>query len=137
VNEFPECSKRIYSYLKRTQIACDEVDKELFFRHQSKGGWPFSTAAHGWPISDCTAEGLKAVLALNKQQNLLLTATTTSLSIVDLVSVDMLNNACDVILSLQNNDGGWATYENNRGYGWLVVIDFFVCNAYCYCTFYK
>lgn len=28
------------------------------------GGWPFSTAAHGWPIADCTAEGLKGVLAL-------------------------------------------------------------------------
>lgn len=25
-----------------------------------QGGWPFSTAAHGWPISDCTSEGLKA-----------------------------------------------------------------------------
>ncbi|KAI3681373.1 hypothetical protein L6452_36167 [Arctium lappa] len=23
------------------------------------GAWPFSTADHGWPISDCTAEGLK------------------------------------------------------------------------------
>ena len=35
-----------------------------FYRHVSEGGWPFSTAAHGWPISDCTAEGLKAVLVL-------------------------------------------------------------------------
>ena len=23
-----------------------------------------------------------------------------------------------VLLTLQNPDGGWATYENNRGYGW-------------------
>ena len=30
----------------------------------SEGGWPFSSSAHGWPISDCTAEGLKAVLCL-------------------------------------------------------------------------
>ena len=30
----------------------------------ASGGWPFSTAAHGWPIADCTAEGLKGVLAL-------------------------------------------------------------------------
>ncbi len=36
------------------QEQCDR-----FFRHVSKGGWPFSTSTHGWPISDCTAEGLK------------------------------------------------------------------------------
>lgn len=44
-------------YLDRTQIRGDEVDNEYWFRHISKGGWPFSTAAHGWPIADCTAEG--------------------------------------------------------------------------------
>jgi len=44
---FPECAKKIYSYLDRTQIASDEKDRERYFRHASKGGWPFSTAAHG------------------------------------------------------------------------------------------
>jgi squalene cyclase len=29
------------------------------YRHINKGGWPFSTQDHGWPVSDCTAEGLK------------------------------------------------------------------------------
>lgn len=23
-----------------------------------------------------------------------------------------------ILLSYQNGDGGWATYEDNRGYGW-------------------
>lgn len=32
-----------------------------WYRHISKGAWPFSTADHGWPISDCTAEGLKVI----------------------------------------------------------------------------
>lgn len=32
---------------------------DFWYRHISKGAWPFSTADHGWPISDCTAEGLK------------------------------------------------------------------------------
>ena len=65
VDTFPECSEKIYSYLKKTQIADDEVDREKYFRQVSKGGWPFSSAAHGWPISDCTAEGLKGVLAMH------------------------------------------------------------------------
>jgi hypothetical protein len=35
-----------------------------FYRHISKGAWPFSSRDHGWPISDCSSEGLKAALAL-------------------------------------------------------------------------
>ncbi|XLR27209.1 hypothetical protein S83_055109, partial [Arachis hypogaea] len=31
-----------------------------------KGAWPFSTRDHGWLISDCTSEGLKAALLLSK-----------------------------------------------------------------------
>jgi cycloartenol synthase len=30
-----------------------------WYRHISKGGWNFSTQENGWPVSDCTAEGLK------------------------------------------------------------------------------
>ncbi|KAL0899216.1 hypothetical protein Bca101_083177 [Brassica carinata] len=44
---------------------CPE-DLSYWYRHISKGAWPFSTADHGWPISDCTAEGLKATLLLSK-----------------------------------------------------------------------
>lgn len=62
------------------------------------GGWPFSTAAHGWPISDCTAEGLKGVLALH------------GLNRADIVTPELrisdrrLCDACDVILSFHNAD---------------------------------
>lgn len=35
-----------------------------YYRHISKGAWPFSSRDHGWPISDCSSEGLKAALAL-------------------------------------------------------------------------
>ena len=49
--KFPACARKVYSYLKRTQIAADEKDREKYFRHISKGGWPFSTAAHGFASS--------------------------------------------------------------------------------------
>jgi hypothetical protein len=47
-------------------------------------------------------------------------------------SDDRLFDAVNVLLTLQNADGGWATYENNRGYGkshtlddmFLVVLSF-------------
>ncbi|CAI7907590.1 unnamed protein product [Closterium sp. NIES-53] len=35
-----------------------------WYRHISRGAWPFSTRDHGWPISDCSSEGLKASLIL-------------------------------------------------------------------------
>ncbi|THG23160.1 hypothetical protein TEA_008068 [Camellia sinensis var. sinensis] len=83
---------------------------DFWYRHISKGAWPFSTADHGWPISDCTAEGLKAVLLLSKQSS-------------DIVGkpldVMRLYDAVNVILSLQNSDGGFATYELTRSYSWL------------------
>ncbi len=39
-------------------------DLSKWYRHISKGAWPFSTRDHGWPIADCSSEGLKAALAL-------------------------------------------------------------------------
>lgn len=65
----------------------------------------------GWPISDCTAEGLKAALAVKKHHALV----PASGGIPD----DRLFDAVTVILSFQNPDGGWATYELNRGWNWF------------------
>ena len=130
--EFPECAKKIYDYLDRTQIATDEDNREYYYRHVSKGGWPFSTAAHGWPISDCTAEGLKGILSLHK---------TNLISPKDKISDERLKDAVNVLLTLHNGDGGWATYENNRGYGWYEMLnpsevfgDIMIDYSYVECT---
>jgi hypothetical protein len=40
-------------------------DLNDLYRHTSKGAWPFSIADHGWPISDCNAEGLKVNSVIN------------------------------------------------------------------------
>ena len=94
--------------------------RRRYYRHLSHGGWPFSTAAHGWPISDCTAEGLKAVLALRVDRGLVGGLSDKALaSIPD----QRLFAAVEVLLTLQNSDGGWATYENNRGYGWYETLN--------------
>lgn len=50
---------RAYDYVEVSQVRQEVDDRETYFRHVSVGGWPFSTRDHGWPISDCTAEGLK------------------------------------------------------------------------------
>ena len=39
------------------------------------------------------------------------------------ISDERLKDAVNVILSYHNVDGGWATYENNRGYGWYEMLN--------------
>lgn len=133
---YPDCLRKAYSYFDRTQIKNDEENREYYFRHISKGGWPFSTAAHGWPISDCTAEGLKAVITLHRLHD-----KYSLLPGDKLISKERLKEAVDVILSYQNFDGGWATYENNRGYGWYELLnpsevfgDIMIDYSYVECT---
>jgi squalene cyclase len=50
-----------HGYIRDNQVLADVPDRARAYRDASRGGWPFSTRAHGWPISDCTAEGLKAL----------------------------------------------------------------------------
>lgn len=78
-------------------------NRDYFYRHVSKGGWPFSTSAHGWPISDCTGEGLKATFALMKCDTISQGIENGSLAPMDW---DRIKDAINVILTLQNEDGG-------------------------------
>jgi lanosterol synthase len=61
-------------------------------------------------VSDCTAEGLKAVIMLQKLDY-------TS----ELIDDSRLKDAVNILLSLQNEGGGFASYENIRGPGWLLI----------------
>jgi len=117
-----------FTYIEANQVLEDVDQKDRCFRHASKGGWPFSSRAHGWPISDCTAEGLKACLAIEA-------ATGRALDRW------RLDAAADLMLSLQNEDGGWATYELTRGPAWLESLnasdcfrDIMIDYSYVECT---
>ncbi|RKH20261.1 2,3-oxidosqualene cyclase [Corallococcus praedator] len=98
--------ERAGRFLEAEQVLEDSHQAARHHRHPSRGGWPFSTRAHGWPISDCTAEGLKACLLLEPLG-------------LNRVPRERLAQAVEFILSLQNRDGGWATYEQQRGPRWL------------------
>uniref|UniRef100_A0A7S2U1C0 Terpene cyclase/mutase family member n=1 Tax=Lotharella oceanica TaxID=641309 RepID=A0A7S2U1C0_9EUKA len=146
--EFPQMTRMAYEYFERTQILSTEVSKKSpayayedeesrrkYYRHVSEGGWPFSTSAHGWPISDCTSEGLKGVLLLRELNAIKNWGKSPK------ISDQRLFNACNVLLTLQNFDGGFATYENNRGYGWYEALnpsevfgDIMIDYSYVECT---
>ncbi len=65
---FKETVAKAYHYFDISQVAEETENREQFFRHIAKGAWPFSTQDHGWPISDCTSEGLKATIATNPER---------------------------------------------------------------------
>ncbi len=108
-----EVIKNCYHYAEISQILEDPPGTREFFRHTSKGGWPFSTLEHGWPITDCTSEGLKTAIKTHQ----------LSISLGKKIDNQRLQWAADLILSWQNKDGGWASYELTRGPKWLEKIN--------------
>ena len=102
--------EKAYAFVRDNQIIEELPDKEMHYRHRCLGGWPFSTRPHGWPIADCTGEGLKSALALEGR-------------FLPGVPPALLHEALETILSFQNEDGGFATYELKRGGDWLEAFN--------------
>ncbi|XP_061990167.1 cycloartenol synthase-like isoform X1 [Rosa rugosa] len=115
VNEYGSVLKKAHYFIKNTQVRRDSYGNlSYWYRHISKGGWPFSTPDNGWPVSDCTAEGLKAALLLSHMPCEI---------VGEAISADQLHDAVNVVLSLQNSNGGFASYELTRSYAWLEMIN--------------
>jgi lanosterol synthase len=96
-------------FLDETQVFTNPLHYKEANRHLSKGSWPFSTKLHGYSVSDCTAEGLKCFLNVKDK----------SCSI----SEERMYEAVNVLLSLQNSDGGFSGYESIRGPTWLELFN--------------
>ena len=111
-----EASKAVldgaYEFVRDNQIPEDVPEFEKFFRHRSRGGWPFSNRPHGWPITDCTAEGFKVAVKLEGSQ-----------APSDRIPEDLLRDSVRLMLSWQNEDGGWASYEKQRGGAWIEALN--------------
>jgi squalene/oxidosqualene cyclase-like protein len=108
--EFATMAEGAHRFIDENQVLDDVDQRERYFRDPSKGGWPFSNRAHGWPIVDCTALGLLAALALKPH------AKTP-------IGTARLLDAVDLLLFWQNNDGGWGTYEKQRVGAWLETLN--------------
>ncbi|KAL8462769.1 hypothetical protein ACS0TY_033696 [Phlomoides rotata] len=114
-HEYDVMLKKAHEFIKLSQIRKDSSGHlSCWYRHTSKGGWPFSTADNGWPVSDCTAQGLNVALMLSQ----------LPLEIAgNALEPDKLYDAVDLILSLQNISGGFASYELTRSYTWLEMMN--------------
>ncbi|WOO77353.1 Lanosterol synthase [Vanrija pseudolonga] len=116
----PENKESVLSmldWLDKCQMRANPIHWHDGYRHASKGAWPFSTPEQSYTVSDCTAEGLKAVIQL---QSLKFTPKP--------VTLDRMHDSVDILLSMQNPTGGFASYELTRGSAkmeWLNAAEVF------------
>ncbi|RIB00665.1 lanosterol synthase [Gigaspora rosea] len=92
-------------FLEDAQIKKNPKDSKRCYRDNTLGAWGFSTRDQGYNVSDCASVGIKAVLNLQKK----LSYTP------DLIPKERLYQTIDILLSMQNTDGGFASYERTRG----------------------
>ena len=94
----PESLTRGARYLSGQQISESSFDPHAEFRIDPTGGWCFSERAHGWPVSDCTAEALIALLRARPEA----------------LGREEAARAARFVLRCQNPDGGFGSYEPRK-----------------------
>jgi squalene/oxidosqualene cyclase-like protein len=105
-----------YRYLKAAQIREDLPGRAAERRDPVLGGLCFSDGRHRWPVSDCTAEALSSILAVHEEPRLAPRGD-------DRFEDRWLLEAGRFLLSRQNDDGGFGTYERRRGGPWLEALN--------------
>jgi lanosterol synthase len=106
--------EQAHEFLKRTQMTEELPGYRAAWRDPALGGWCFSDGQHRWPVSDCTAEALSALLALYEHPVYRPSAP---------FEPERLKQAAQFILSRQNADGGFGTYERRRAGKLLELIN--------------
>lgn len=96
--------EKALEFMDDQQIREDCENQEVCYRHKRKGAWAFSTRSQGYTVSDCTSEGVKAVMMLQFLPQF-----------PQLVSDERIQDAIDVLLTMQNPSGGCSSYEPPRG----------------------
>ena len=93
-----EALTRGASFLAGQQIESAKFDYQAAHRIDPSGGWCFSEVGHGWPVSDCTAEALVAILQTSPER----------------LGREGAARAGRFILRCQNVDGGFGSYEPSK-----------------------
>ncbi|MBX3273186.1 MAG: hypothetical protein KF729_23175 [Sandaracinaceae bacterium] len=116
--------RRADAFLVTQQIQRGTGEEARHDRLDPTGGYCFAGVWHGWPVSDCTAEAMLARLE----------------SPVAQPSAEAMEAAARFVLSCQNPDGGFGSYEARRAEGidWLNPSEMFgACmteRSYVECT---
>ncbi|GAA0441781.1 prenyltransferase/squalene oxidase repeat-containing protein [Streptomyces sp. NPDC046215] len=95
---------RAASFLQGAQITEEIPDRAVTARSPALGGWCFSEGGHRWPVSDCTAEAVAALLHARPR-----------LPSARRCTDEAVRRAVAFLLDRQNPDGGFGSYEARRG----------------------
>lgn len=109
-----DAMRQAVQFLDRAQMTEETPDYERYWRDPALGGWCFSAGEHRWPVSDCTAEALSGLIALYEHPGFVS---------LPRLAPERLRNGIRFILSRQNTDGGFGTYERRRAGKLLELIN--------------
>ena len=107
--------RRGYARLCAMQATTELPSRIEEDRDINLGGWCFTEGTQAWPVSDCTAEAVLAILACHDVDGLIPPH--------ERISQQRLAEAATFILSRQNQDGGFGSYERRRGAGFLETLN--------------
>lgn len=111
IREYAPTLRKAHDFLKASQVRDNPSgDFKKMHRHISKGAWTLQVPDHGWQVSDCTAEGLKASLLLSQLPPEL---------VGEKIEDECIYDAVNVILSLQSENGGFSAWEPNQAFRWM------------------
>ncbi|KAJ1276758.1 hypothetical protein BS78_05G239300 [Paspalum vaginatum] len=112
--EYGPAIDKALRYMKKAQVTRNPPgDPRYWFRHRSKGSWTLSTVDNGWGSSDSSGEVIKAILLLSKM----------SPDLVGDTMEECLFDAIDCLLTFMNKDGSFCTFECQRTYSWLEILN--------------
>jgi squalene/oxidosqualene cyclase-like protein len=101
-----ELIDRASAWLPVAQLRHDIPRGRKHYREPARGGWGFANERHPWPVSDCTAEALEALLHAEQR------GWDRAAQRLDMARKLA---AVEFILQRQNDDGGFGSYESRRG----------------------
>ena len=109
---------RAHACLRGAQMTTEDQRALRTSREPALGGFCFNDGAHRWPVSDCTAEALTALLGI---ENRIIDAQSalTGGPLPD----ERVREALAFLYSRQNDDGGFGSYERRLGPRWLDAIN--------------
>lgn len=113
-NRIVTAMTKAVQFLDHAQMTQETRDFAHYWRDPALGGWCFSDGAHRWPVSDCTAEALSGLVSLYEHPGF---------SSVPRLEPERLRDGIRFILSRQNADGGFGTYERRRAGKLLELIN--------------
>jgi lanosterol synthase len=120
--------RRAVRALHAYRVVEDPPERGRHWRSASRGGWCFTDGRHGWPVSDCAAEALDALLEAERLTG-------------EPVPREIRAEAVRFVLSRRDASGGFTSYEERRGSPLLgrlnpseMFDDCMIDRAYVECT---